>query len=119
MPLISTRASPFSPRHHLIGNQLHLFAHFAEAAAHEALDRIDGIFRVGDGLTLSHRANQPLTALGECHDGRRGPAALLIRYNDGLAAFHDGHDGIGRSQVYAYDFAHASLNPPATNPDSF
>ena len=99
---------------HLVRNQLHLFAHFVEAAAHEALDRINRVFRVGDGLAFRHRAHQPLTVLGESDDGRRGPAALLVRNDDGLAAFHDGHDGVGRSQVYTYDFAHSSLNPPAT-----
>ena len=93
---------------HFVWNQLHLLAHFVEAAAHEALDRIDGVFRVGDRLTLSHLPYQPFTALGESDDGRRCPAALLVRNDDSLAAFHDGYDGVGRSQVYTYDFAHSS-----------
>ncbi len=104
---------------HLIRNQLHLLAHFVEAAAHEALDRIHRVLRIGDGLAFRHRANQTLTTLGESDHGRRGPAALLIRNHDGLAAFHDGYDGVGRSQVYTYDFAHSTLNPSAKNPALF
>ena len=39
-----------------------------EAAAHEALDREDGVAGVGDGLALGELADQPLAGLGEGDD---------------------------------------------------
>ena len=93
-------------RDHLIGHQLHLFAHFVEAASHEALDRINRVFRVGDRLALGHLAHQPLAALGERDHRRRGPATFLVRDDGRLAAFHDGDDGVGRAQIDSDDLAH-------------
>ena len=79
---------------------------FVEAAAHEALDREDRVLRVGDGLPLGDLPDQPLAGLGERDDRRRQPPAFRIGDDDGLAAFHDGDDGVGRAQVDADDFAH-------------
>ena len=92
--------------HHGIGHQLHLFADFVEAASHEALDRVDGILGVGDGLALGHLADQPLAAFGEPNHRRRRAAAFLVRDDDRLAAFHDGNNGVGGPEVDADDFSH-------------
>ncbi len=119
MPLISTRASPFSPATTLYGTSFISSLTSLEAAAHEALDRIDRVFRVRHGLAFRHGTDQTFAGFRERDDGRRCPAALLVRDDDGLAAFHNGDDGVGCSQVYAYDFAHFSLNLTANNSGSF
>jgi hypothetical protein len=85
LPLMSTRASPFSPAHHLVRDHLHFFGHFVIAPAHEALDRENRVLRIGDGLPLGDLPDQPFSALGEGHDGRSGAIAFLIR-NDGRLA---------------------------------
>ena len=38
------------------------------------------------------------------------PAALLVGDDDGLAAFHDGDDRVGRAQVDSDDLAHSILS---------
>ena len=92
--------------HHLVRHHLHLFVDLVELAAHEALDREDGVLGVGDRLPLGHLADQPLARLRERHDRRRQAAALRVRDDDGLAAFHDRDDGVGGAEVDADDFAH-------------
>ena len=74
-------------RHHL-----HLLVDFIELASHEALDREDRVFGIGDGLPLGNLPDQPLAGLGEAHDGRGDAAAFRVGDDDGLAAFHDRHD---------------------------
>ena len=76
------------------------------ATTHEALDRIDGVARIGDRLALGHLAHQPLAALGECDDRRDGPTALGAGDDGRLAALHDCHDRVGGAQVDADDPAH-------------
>ena len=44
--------------------------------------------------------------LANADDRRRQPAAFRVGDDDGLAAFHDGDDGVGGAQVDADDFAH-------------
>ena len=85
--------------HQLVGHQplLAVHIHILELAAHEALDRVDGILRVGDGLALGDLAHQSLATLGEGHDGWRRAAALCIRDDDRLAPLHDGDAAIGCS----------------------
>ena len=46
------------------------------AAAHEALDRVDGVGRVGDRLALGQLADHALAGLGESDDRRNGAVAL-------------------------------------------
>ena len=99
-------------RDDLVGNQLHFFADFVEAAAHEALDRINRVFRVGDGLPLRHLADQPLAALGERHHRRRGAATFLVRDDGRLAAFHHRDDRIRGSEVNSDNLAHVMIPPP-------
>ena len=72
--------------HHVVRHSLGFFGHFVEAPAHEPLDRINCVLRVGYGLALGHLANQPLAALGEGDDGGRGARTFLIRNDFGLSA---------------------------------
>ena len=67
----------------LVGYAFDFLRHFVEFAAHEAFDGIDGVARVGDGLALGRLADEPLAALGERDDGRRGALALGISKTDG------------------------------------
>ena len=88
----ATIADVVARLHDLVGHHLHFFGHFVEAASHEPLDRINRVFRIGDGLALRHLAHQPLAGLGEADDGGRSPPAFFVGDNLGLATFHDGYD---------------------------
>ena len=77
-----------------------------ELAADEALDGVEGVARVGDRLTLGGLAHRHFVVLGEGHDGRGGTVAFAVLDDPGLAALHDGHAGIGGTQVDADDLAH-------------
>ncbi|EGJ76305.1 putative chaperone DnaK [Streptomyces sp. Tu6071] len=66
-----------------------------------ALDRPDGPVDVGDRLTLGDLADQHLTVLREGDDGRRGPGALGVGDDGGLAALQNADDGVSRAQVDA------------------
>jgi hypothetical protein len=90
----------------LVGDELLLARHLAHAPAHEALDRVDRVERVGDRLAAGDLADQPLPVFGERDDRRRGPPALLVRDDLRLAAFHDGDHRVGRAQVDADHAAH-------------
>ncbi len=94
------------PGDHFVRNQLHLLAHFIEAPSHEALDRINRVLRIGDGLALRHLPHQPLAALGEADYRRSRPPTFLVRDDDRLPAFHNGDHGVGGAQIDANDFAH-------------
>jgi len=77
-----------------------------KARAHLALDGADGPVGVGDGLALSHLAHHALAVLGEGHHGRSGAVAFRVGDDDGVAALHDGHAGVGGTQVNADDLRH-------------
>ena len=89
--------------------------HLVVAAAHEALDGVDGVFRIGDGLALGDLTDEAFARLGEADHGGGGPATFLVRDDDGLAAFHDGHHGVGGAEVNADDLAHVVVVPLALN----
>ncbi len=76
------------------------------ATAHEAFDRVDGVFGIGDGLVARHLADEAVAAFGEADDGRRGAQTFLVGDDDGFAAFHDRHARVGGTEVDADDFAH-------------
>ena len=80
--------------------------------AHVALDRPDGPVDVGDRLALGDLADQHLAVLREGDDGRRGPGALGVGDDGGLAAFQNADDGVRRAQVDADRTCHGSI-PPA------
>jgi NAD-dependent glutamate dehydrogenase len=69
------------------------------------------VFRVRNRLTLGHLPHQALPAFGEPDHRWRGPATLLIRDHDRLAAFHDGNDGVGGTQVDSDDLTHLDFSP--------
>ncbi len=102
---------PVRRPHHLVGHHLNLFADLLVAAAHEALDREDGVLRVGDRLPLGHLAHQALARLGEAHHRRSSPAALLVGDDHRLARLHHRHHRVCRSQVNSNDLAH-KREPP-------
>jgi NAD-specific glutamate dehydrogenase len=89
---------------HLVRHALGLFLHLVELAAHEALDREDGVRRVGDRLTLGDLADESLAVLAEADDRRRGAPTLGVRDDDRIAAFHDGDDRVRGAEVDADDF---------------
>jgi hypothetical protein len=91
---------------HLIGNLLDLARNFLEAAAHEALDRVDRILRIRDSLTLGNLADQALAFLGKGHDRGRCPSPFFVGDDDRIVAFHHRHDGIRGTQVNSYDLSH-------------
>lgn len=67
--------------------------------AHVTLDRTDGPVDVGHRLVLGGLADQHLAVARECDDGRRGPGALRVCDDDGVAAFQDRHNGVGGPEV--------------------
>ena len=96
--------------HDLVGDHLHFFVDFVEAASHETLDRINRVFGIGDRLPFGDLPNQPLPGLGECDDRRGSPAAFFIRDDLGLAALHHGDAGVGGSQVNSDNLGHKILS---------
>ncbi len=70
-------------------------------SAHVALDGADGPVHVRDRLALGHLADEDLAVLGEGDDGRRGPGALGVGDDGGLAAFQNADDGVSGAQVDA------------------
>ncbi len=92
--------------HHPVRDHLHLFVDFVDPAAHEALDGVDRVLRIGDRLPLGNLADQPLAAAGEAYHRGRRAGALLVGDHYRLAAFHDGHNRVGRSQVDPDDLTH-------------
>ena len=95
--------------HDLIGHHLDLFRHFVEAPSHEALDRINRVLRIGDGLPLGHLPDQPFAGLGKSDHRRRSAPSFFIRDHFGLAALHDRHAGIGGPKVNSDNLAHKRL----------
>ena len=81
-----------------------------EPAPDQTLDRVQRVGGIGDGLALGGLAHQDLIILGKGDDRRRCPVALGILDDFALLAVHDGHAGIGGSQVDSDDFAHACFS---------
>ena len=95
--------------HNLIWDHLHFFVHFVIAPSHEALDRINRVFGIGNRLPLGHLPDQPLPGFGERHH-RRGSAAAFFVGNDlGLATLHDGHARVGGAEVNSDNLRHKIL----------
>ena len=90
----------------LVRDDLHLLAHLAELAAHEALDREDGVLRVRHLLALRGRPDEPLAVARERDDGRRRAAALGVRNHGRLAALDHAHRRVGRAEVDADRLCH-------------
>src|SRR4051794_232200 len=99
----------------LVGDDRLLLLDLALLAAHEALDREDGVRRVGDGLALRDGADEALAALREGHHRRGGPPALGVLDDGRLAALEDGHARIRRAEVDANGLGHMSSSPSASS----
>ncbi len=76
------------------------------AAAHEPLDRVDGVLGVRDGLVLGALAHEAFAALGEADDGGGRPRTGRVRDDLDLAAFHDRDHGVRRPEVDSDDLCH-------------
>src|ERR1019366_8149097 len=90
----------------LVGDHLHFFVDFVEAAPHETFDGENRVLGVGDRLAFRHLPDQPLPALGERHNGRSGALAFLIRNDRRLASFHYGNARVRGAQIDAYNLSH-------------
>ena len=80
---------------HLVGHHAAFFGDFVEAASHEAFDRVDRFFGIGDRLTARNLPHKAFAVLGEGHHGRGDAVAFAIGDNSRFAAFHHRHDRIG------------------------
>jgi hypothetical protein len=74
--------------------------------AHETFDGIDRIGGVGDHLAFGDLAEQPISLLGEGHNGRSRPAAETVGHNLNRGSFQDRNAGIRGAKINAYDFSH-------------
>jgi hypothetical protein len=64
LPMISTLTELLLPADDLVGHHLLFLGDLAVAAAHEALDRVDGVGRIGHGLPLRRRADEAFAVSG-------------------------------------------------------
>ena len=80
MPSASTQASPFEALRDLVGDELLVLLdhRVVVATADQALDRKDGLFRIGDRLALGRLADEALAVVGERDDRRRGAHAFRV-----------------------------------------
>ena len=69
------------------------------AAPDEALDGVQRVGRVGDGLALCGTADQDLAVIRVGDDGRRGALALGVLDDLGVVALEDGDARVGRPEV--------------------
>jgi hypothetical protein len=76
-----------------------------------ALDRRNRAVRIRHSLALCQLADETLTVLREAYDGRGYAAAFRIRDDGRLATFHNGYDGVRRTEIDTYYFRHF-LYPP-------
>ena len=99
--------------HNLEGRQMQVFLHdcIAELAADQALDGMQRVLRIGDGLALGGLPDQDFTVLGVGDDGRRGTSAFAVFQHFGLAALQHRHARVGGAQVNADDLAHGLATP--------
>ena len=91
---------------HLVGHLADLGGHLGVHAAHEPLDRVDGVRRVGHGLALGQQADQALAVLVPRDHRRGGAIAFLVLDDLGLLALHDGDHAVGGAEIDSDDLAH-------------
>ena len=78
------------------------------APADQALDREEGVFRIGDRLALGRLADETLAVVGEGDDRRRGAHAFGVLDDFWVFAFHDGDARVRGAEVDADDLTHGS-----------
>ena len=81
------------------------------ATPHEALDRVDRVGGVGDGLALGDLADEALALLAEGDDRGHRAAALGAGDDGRLAALHDGDHRVGGPEVDPDDASHVQSTP--------
>ncbi len=109
-PRVAARAGD-----HLVRDHGLLVLDLRLLAAHEALDGEHGVLRVGDGLPLGDRADEPLAGLGEGDHGRGRATALRVLDDGGLAAFEDRHARVRRAEVDTDGLTHVVCVLPIEN----
>ena len=92
--------------HNLVRDARNFRLHLVERTAHEALDRIDRLLGVRDGLTLGRLADFALSAFHKGDDRRRGALAFRVVDDHGLVAFHDRDAAVGGPEVDSDNLAH-------------
>ena len=102
----------------LVGHQADVLLDFRvlEATADEALDRVEGIGRVGDSLAFGGLTDQYFVAAAKSHDGRRGAVTFAVFDDTRFTAFHDRDAGVGGPQVNSDNFAHCIQSPRSKVP---
>ena len=92
----------------LVGDKLLVLFHrrIVVTTSDQALDREDGLFRIGDRLAFRRLADQPLAVVREGHDRGRGAHALRILDDPRGLSFHHGHARIGGAEVDTDDLRH-------------
>ena len=80
--------------------------------AHQALDRINGIFRVDNSLAFGGNAHQTIAALRKGDHRRRRAVAFAVGDHSRVTTFHDSYDAVCGTQVNTNNFTHCSNYPP-------
>ena len=96
--------------HYIVGYAGYIFCHLAHLLAHKAFDGEDGVFGVGDSLTLCGVAHFTLAALGESHNRRGCAVTLAVGDNYGLVALHNCYTRVGCTQVNTNNLCHNLKN---------
>ena len=94
----------------LIRDSFDLLGDLIVGLAHKALYRIDGIVRVGDGLTLGGVADLSLSAVREGDYGRSSPFTFVIDDDRRLVTFHYCYAGVSCTEVNSDDFSHNCIS---------
>src|SRR5690606_16824516 len=105
--------------HHLVGHAADLLGVLFIGVAHEALDGVNGVLGVGDGLALGGIAHLAFAVFHKGHDAGRGALPFAVGNHHGFAAFHYGNAAVGGPQVDSDDLAHAfDVIGPVLRPDA-
>ncbi len=91
-----------------VRHEVVVFLHFRliKSPTDQALDREQGILRIGNRLPLGRLADGDFAVFHKGDHRGRGPVAFTVFNDAGLAALHDRHAGIGRTQVDTDNIAH-------------
>jgi hypothetical protein len=90
----------------LEGNHADLLGDLRESPSDKSLDRGDGSLGVGHGLPLGDLTDQAFSLSVPGDHRRRGASALLVGDDNRILSLNNGHDAVGRSQVYSYCLSH-------------
>jgi len=85
---------------------LALALNFVEFAAHQTLDRENGVLGVGDRLPFGGLPDQALAGFGERYDGRGGAVAFRVGDDFVFPVVHDSHAAVRCAQVDTQNLTH-------------